>query len=141
MQCYSHSNQYVRIHPVTLSPTKDGMSTMLYYAKLQGRNDIRSLMICIIVTNSHALYTEFGQFMWLPVHVVMSSPLSVSSPLSTSIQMISKESSVSLAHMLWGVTGIAGLVSVSEPPFPMESLAMDSFSTSSYVSMAALSTH
>ena len=59
---------------------------------------------------------------------------------STSIQMISKVPSVSLGHVLWGVTGVAGLVSMSEPSFSMESLVIDSFSTSIHVLMVALST-
>ena len=44
--------------------------------------------------------------------------------------------SVAWTHAL-GVTGVAGLVSMSKPPLPMDSLAKDSFSTCSHVSMVA----
>ena len=97
-------------------------------------------MICITTINSCGLYTEFSQLVQLPVHVVTSSLLSVSSPLSTSIRIIPKESSMLLGRVLQEVTGVAGLVSMSEPPFPMELLTIDSFSTSIHVSMAVLST-
>ena len=72
--------------------------------------------------------------------MVISRLLSLSSLLSVSIQTMSKESSMSLAHVLWGVTGVAGLISMSEQPLPLVSLAMDSFCTSSQVSRAALKT-